>query len=122
VDSGTSRLPGTFIQKSFLKLHSDYYWEIVFDIHGNRTVALLALHPPLRPQYRSPSVHLPDRCSQVEGFSVERPAGPFQKPVMVLVFGVDYGLHKLLVAPHPAHIFRRPGANATCSLDKMRKV
>jgi hypothetical protein len=47
-----SRLPGTLIEKSFLKLHSEYYWKSVFEIHRNRTVVLLALHSLLRPPVR----------------------------------------------------------------------
>jgi hypothetical protein len=32
VDGRLSRLPGTYIQNAFLKLHFEYYWEIVFEM------------------------------------------------------------------------------------------
>src|SRR5262249_52991745 len=80
-------------------------------------VALLALPPPLRAPVRQAPAHLPGRCRRVEGFGVERAAGPLQKPVVVLVLGVSDGLHEVSVAPDPAHVLWGAGP---CALQAER--
>src|SRR5262249_48570146 len=63
--------------------------------------------PPLRAPIEDAPPHLFRSNSRVEGFGIERPAGPRQKPVMVFMFGIGDGVQKLLVAPGAAHVFRR---------------
>jgi hypothetical protein len=41
---GVSRLPGTFIQNAFLKLYSEYYREIVFEMGAPNAVSRFVLH------------------------------------------------------------------------------
>jgi hypothetical protein len=47
-----SRLSGTFIQNAFLKFHSEYYWEIVFDIAASGELDLRQIRQDVDVQER----------------------------------------------------------------------